>query len=620
MEYKVNNNFNYTLLKNIVEKDGLRAFKFHKKIADNTSQGSVGILKCIINDIGCTETLYGKCLGGGVKALTMARDYIVEKKGRDEKNNEDLIIYKIGTETPFLCRHEHDVSISLHKLSTYLPNFMRPFDLIRNARADPRQKNPFVSYIQNDDCKKRSRHTEGIKRVRPKTFSDMALFEYIDSNITLAQLLTFNVKGRRQTRVTSQDDLEKIKASQPNIINSLLNQLMIATIIAQQKLLFIHNDLHFDNVLVSKCLERTFMLYVFDINRKGAIRRHEDTEKGEEENVICYALLPTCGYYPTIIDYGFSFSKDLIGGPLLTGIHHNNKGYMNHQYDEFTDFKTMLVRLAYSEYQFGLNDKDDFQNIVRKELLNRLPIDRQTGWDDTKDISVSKQLVRHIRLFIDDYLKNANRESFFQKHEYELVDMICSLIILPLRKKNSDTLIDSLQKFFGEWFKIERWIGTSHMKIFVFKSIVDKIREDLLTKTECNMEDFQKTIYKIMNEVGDNIILSHLDYELFYKSIISLSDCFEDIMFKANQKCVKRKEKEYSRLRMKTSLDMYQLVEPFISVDYEIRYGDYFVVLNAINETTSSFVINDTCTREFIDTVNDMDRTERAEYLFKSMV
>jgi hypothetical protein len=615
MEYKVNNNFNYTLLKSIVEKDGLRAFKFYKKIADNTSQGSVGILKCMLNDTGCTET------------LTMARDYIVEKKdlhsyqerGRDEKSNDDLIIYKIGTETPFLCRHEHDVSISLHKLSTYLPNFMRPFDLIRNARADPRQKNPFVSYIQTD-CKKRSRHMEGIKRVRPKTFSDMALFEYIDSNMTLAQLLTFNVKGRRRTRVTSQDDLEKIKASQSNIINSLLNQLMIATIIAQQKLLFIHNDLHFDNVLVSKCFERTFMLYVFDINKKGALRRHENIEENGE-NVVCYALLPTFGYYPTIIDYGFSFSKDLIGGPLLTGIHHNNKGYMNHQYDEFTDFKTMLVRLAYSEYQFGLNDKDDFQNIVRKELLNRLPIDRQTGWDDTKDISVSKQLVRRIRLFIDDYLKNLNRESFFQKYEYELVDMICSLIILPLRKKNSDTLIDSLHKFFGEWFKIERWIGTPHMKIFVFKSIVDKIREDLLTnKTEYNMVDFQKTIYKIMNEVGDNIILSHLDYELFYKSIISLSDCFEDIMFKANQKCVKRKEKEYSRLRMKTSLDMYQLVEPFISVDYEIKYGDYFVVLNAINETTSSFVINDTCTKEFIDTVNDIDRTERAEYLFKSMV
>ncbi len=95
---------------------------------------------------------------------------------------------------------------------------------------------------------------------------------------------------------------------------------MIAILIAQKKLSFIHNDLHFDNVLICKCLQRTFMLYVF------------------EYNSICYALLPTYGYYPIIIDYGFSFSEDLIGGPLLTGIHHNNKGYMNHQYGRIYRF------------------------------------------------------------------------------------------------------------------------------------------------------------------------------------------------------------------------------------------------------------------------------------------
>ncbi len=34
----------YNILKKIVIRDGLRAFKFFKKIIDNTSQGSVGIL------------------------------------------------------------------------------------------------------------------------------------------------------------------------------------------------------------------------------------------------------------------------------------------------------------------------------------------------------------------------------------------------------------------------------------------------------------------------------------------------------------------------------------------------------------------------------------------------
>jgi hypothetical protein len=582
---------NYNALKSIVLKKGLRAFKFYKKITEKTSQGSVGILKCMLK----TDIFSDEMTDDNLSA----RDYLIEVS--DTLCKDNLIIYKIGTETPFLCRHEYDVSLSLYKLSTYLPNFMRPYDLIKNAKADPRQRNPFVIY-QSSFSK-----SLDVKRVRPPTFSDMALFEYIDSKITLEQLITNNVKSLKPEDI--------IKSSK--IINSLLNQLMIAILIAQQKLLFIHNDLHYGNVLVCKCIQNTYALYIFDIKQNNLENDFDDVS----DNVVCYALLPTFGYYPVIIDYGFSFTKDLLGGPLLTGIHHNNKGYMNHQYDELTDFKTLLVRLADSKYQFGIEDeKDKFQNLIKNELLKKLPIDKETGWDRNEDISISKQLVRYIRPFIEEYLKNVKSESFFQKYDYELIDMIGSLIILPLRSKNSDNLVDSLNKFFKEWLKIERWIGTSHMKIFVFKSIVDKIRADLLQNsdlTNIDTDSFQKTIYKIMNEIGNNIILSKLNYDEFYKSIINLSECFESIMFKANEKCIRRKKKEYSKINMKTSLDMYQkLVEPFISVDYKIQYGDYFVVFNAITETTSSFVIKDEKT---IKIVNEMNRTDRAEYLYKSM-
>ncbi len=59
--------------------------------------------------------------------------------------------------------------------------------------------------------------------------------------------------------------------------------------------------------------------------------------------------------------------------------------------------------------------KDAFQSLIFDKLISKLPIDKQTGWDETKDISVSKQLVRHIRIFVDDYLKSINRASFFSK-------------------------------------------------------------------------------------------------------------------------------------------------------------------------------------------------------------
>lgn len=562
-EYEYLDCSNYQVIKTMIAKEGLRNFKFHKKIQNDTSQGSVGILKCMAE---LENNLFSEKLS--------ARDFLVNYSSTPI--TDKYIVYKIAIETPLLSFHEHAISKSLFKISNFVPNFMRPYDLIKNMRADPRQQNPFISYVANDK--------NNVLKMRPKTFSDLALFEYIHSNITLGDLL----------------NNKKKEISKYNAINSLLNQLMISILIAQQKLSFVHNDLHFDNVLVCKCFKKTFALYVFEIS-----------------DSVCFALLPTFGYYPIIIDYGFSFCKDIIGGPLLTGIHHNNKGYINHQYDELTDFKTMLVRLASTEYNFDKSNRSaEFKKIIEKELLQKLPIDKQTGWDNVNEISIGKQLVRRVRLFLNDYFTKTKSESFFKKYDYELVDIVGSLIILPLSYKSYDNLEESLNNFLQEWEKIEKWISSSHLKIFVFKHIIETVRKDLLSTDEQSIINFQKSIHKVMNNIGNNIVLGTMNYNLFYKSILNLSDCFEGLMYQFNQKFTKRKALEYSRLNFNTSLQMYQLVEPFISVDYQIQYGDYFVVFDAINETTASFVIDNV---ELATLLNNMDRSDRAQYLFESI-
>ncbi len=44
-------------------------------------------------------------------------------------------------------------------LSPFLPNFMKPYDLIKNVRADPRQKNPFVTLIEEKSGSEKMRLT-----------------------------------------------------------------------------------------------------------------------------------------------------------------------------------------------------------------------------------------------------------------------------------------------------------------------------------------------------------------------------------------------------------------------------------------------------------------------------
>ncbi len=63
-------------------------------------------------------------------------------------------------------------------------------------------------------------------------------------------------------------------------------------------------------------------------------------------------------------------------------------------------------------------------------------INKQGGMK-TKDISVSKQLVRH-RIFVDDYLKSINRESFFQKYDYEMVDYDRKFDNITFKEKNTE--------------------------------------------------------------------------------------------------------------------------------------------------------------------------------------
>ncbi len=58
-------------------------------------------------------------------------------------------------------------------------------------------------------------------------------------------------------------------------------------------------------------------------------------------------------------------------------------------------------------------------------------------------------------------------------------------------------------------------------------------------------------------------------------------------MYKFNQKCISRKTKNIQNGN-EIFIGNVSLVEPFISNDYQLECGDYFVVCNSINETTSS--------------------------------
>lgn len=562
---------NFASLRRLVQRHGLHFFKFKDRFTDTSSQGSVGLFSKV------QEDREGREIGEDSDEILFARDYLLSPYlARLGRSQQDVVVYKIGTETPYLSRHEYSVSMSLFKLAGYLPNFMRPLGLFSGVSVNPfsKAKNPF-------------------SRGREKVFSDLALFEFIDTRKTLASLIK-----RRAYPET----------------NSIINQLLLALLISQNKVKFIHNDLHFENVLVCECMKRTFILYIFPVTVGGTQR-------------VSYAVVPTSGVFPVVIDYGFSFTEDLNGGPLYTGIHHNNKGYMNYRFDEFTDIKTIFTRLTYNGYTFGREDSGDFRDYVQKELIKKLPIDYQTGWDESREDSVSKKLLKYIKPFIADFLKTREvcewettekPNYLFKELKYEFLDVLCSVVILPLRKKSFANLSEHLNTFLTEWLKVENWVKSPSDKLFILTKIVDKVREDLLssdTFSESQIIKFQRAVIETVDKVGKKIVLRGLNYRELYLSILNLSECLEGFSYQESERCVTRKTREYSKLRAQSSFDLYRQIEPFITETYTVQRGDFFVVLNACQETSSSFVVRD----RLAQTINNLPSEQRAEFLANSL-
>jgi len=563
-------------LKQDIAKNGLKAFKFCKKY-EKSAQGSAGILR-----------YYKKSQHSPSKrsrVLKEAREFLVEPYNILKSTLQDeymKIVYKIGLESPFLSQHEHDIAVTLEQLATFLPNFMKSYDIIKNVLVDVKSKytkNPFVNTSMN---------------VRSKTsiYADVLLLEYISSKMSFDTMIYM----RRKTQDIRQQ------------IDSLINQIMFAILIAQDKLEFVHNDLHFSNILVCECLPNTVLLYKFYL-----------------QNELQYGFVKTYGVFPVIIDYGFSYTRE--NNILYTGIHHNHKGYINYTFDKFADMKTLLARISENGYSFYDGNGDDFRKDVEHNIFT-MNIDQTTGWDVNKFESASKRLVHRIQPIIKNILCKFDTDAVrcktvFTEKEYEIVDIIGSLIILPLQEKSYDNLEDCLESFFKEWLKIEKWIDRTAEKLYILTNIVDYIRHNIMDISDSptdgvaydvKIADFVSYCYKHITKIGGTVDLTDVNFTALYINILYLADCFEGILHKHCTAYQQIKDKEYKKLKYTSAYDMYTLIEPYITHPINIEKNDYIVILDACEEKTSAFIIDDDV---LVRKLQQSDHNKKAELIIE---
>ena len=443
------------------------------------------------------------------------------------KNN--VIAYKISQYINHLVLHEAIVMNSLTEMRQFCPHYCKYLGLCtKQVNGNYRKlENPFE-----------------ITSKHPIQ-TDTLLMEFIDGKKLYTMIKNPNIS----------DD----------VIFSAIKQLLFAISIAQIKKRFTHYDLHSCNVLMKECDPNTVFVYALDKDNQFSI--------------------PTHGYCPVIIDFGFSYSAALDGGPIYSSLAHTDVGFMTNQYDPIADIKLLLVSISEEIKRYRSSAiAIKFRNIVRN-IFACLDIDWESGWDNY-DISGAAD---HI---VDEIEKIDVPSNIFKKYPHYCVDLIQTLIHLPLEKLDKQNIDIAYTTMVNEFYKIEKELTSSIYHLYIFKKIVDSARSvKKLYHSESRQEAVKKFTKDVMNtvmSVANFCCPKKVHYEKLLCSLYCFANASQRILYDVIRSKNKLTKSQYKDLELETPEHIYGAIEINIPQTYKFNKKTNVVVYNIENETQTS--------------------------------
>ncbi len=472
-------------------------------------------------------------------------------------------VYKISQYMNFLVDHEYLILKGLNEIKGFCPHFC---ELIGKKTL------PIHPGFREKDQDPFEYHSKPI-------MLDVLIMEYIPESIPL-----YDIINNPTTPIS--------------VIMACIKQVMMAIGIAQRKKRFVHYDLHSLNILMKECRYDDVFLYVLD-----------------EENVFC---VPTFGFIPTIIDYGFSTSKDIEGQPAYISLAYTEAGYMAPAFDILADAKIFLVSLAedFKECRRGRSSTTKFRNIV-KNIFKNLPIDWVSGWDKSENqISIVDQI------FV--YIENTEEthSHLFSEFPQMCMDILQSLVILPYRPTIEGSLRE-LRKAYRvlviEFSKIENEVRDAFYSLYIFRQMIDLVRSlknqysDPNTRTE-TIKYFDSELFNIVNRVAKFCSLKTLNAENLLCALYAFGEQLEFQLYRLLYSAMKKKAQKYSKMEVQRLEHMYTIFDVNFKDTYKFNDRTVVHVLDGINETRSTFALTN-LNLEAINELNDMKQIYRGHHL-----
>jgi hypothetical protein len=492
----------------------------------------------------------------GIVGMFKMKNEKLDKKSKKDNKTEDepRYIFKISQNINFLAYHELTVMQGLNEVSQFCPHFCKGIGLIK-ADTEPtrKSKNPF-----------------NIKSKYPVE-KELLLCEYIEKSSKFCNYI-------RNTNINE------------DVLYSIMKQVLMGINIAQKITKFTHYDLHSNNVMIKKCYKDLVFVYKLD-----------------DDNQFC---VPTFGYYPIIIDYGFSYISDMEDGPLWTSLAHTEVGFMSDRFDWVADPKLFLITVSDEiKCKRGTRKAKKLRRIVRN-IFAPLKIDVESGWDNVEN----KGAVDYV---LEIFETCNNKSKIFEDYDYYCIDILQSLIILPLEEQDYSDIENIFQIFLNEWVKIENEISNEFYNLYILKEIVNIAREvrSLYMKTETKdiaINKFRQKVYEATEKVAKFCIPKNLHFEKFLCSLLILAQNIEGILYDIITSRMKVKQKEYDKMPLENLDQIYAALDVNLRDEYKYNNKTIFYIIDMVNKNNDFFEIP----KDEINNINQLNNISRGCYVY----
>jgi len=184
--------------------------------------------------------------------------------------------------------------------------------------------------------------------------------------------------------------------------------------------------------------------------------------------------------------------------------------------------------------------------------------------------------------------------NIFKKYPHYCIDIIQTLITLPLEKLSKKDLEISYSIMVNEFYKIERELSSSIYHIYIFKTIVDSARkvkqmyDGGSNSRAAAVRLFKTDILDIIRSVAEFCIPKTLHYEKLLCSLYCFANASQRILHDVIEIKNSETKEQYDELSLTTVEQIYGAIETNISHNYQYDRLTIVNIYNSHMETTSS--------------------------------